>query len=360
MTIEVSVGIICRNEEKNIGDAIKSLIQQNFRFEFEIIIVDGDSSDNTRKIAIETSEEGKIHFKVVNEKDYGFYGPCFARNLVVKNASKDSKYIAFIDADCIAERNWLNELFASIKSSNDKIVGVGGPRRIAITDKPKEKVINALLTSYIASGGNPRFTKRNKKYVRSIPNYNAIYVKKILENNPYDNKLIISDDNELNYRLLKKGFKFLYSQKAIVYHHETDSIIQFSKNMFRYGVNITNTMKKHKRFIRPYIPLTLGFFIYILFLVFLFMFEKFNVFIINLIDNIINLIPFIQISSIIIIILPLLFYFIFEVLVFLEVFIHTKKLHSLFVFVLLPIQHFAYSLGIMYCLLFKNVNIRKS
>ena len=91
MTIEVSVGIICRNEEKNIRDVIKSVIQQNFRNEFEIIVVDGNSSDNTRKIAIETLKKNKIPFKVLNEKDYGFYGTCFARNLIVKKSSKRFK-----------------------------------------------------------------------------------------------------------------------------------------------------------------------------------------------------------------------------------------------------------------------------
>ena len=45
---KVSVGIIARNEEKHISELMKSLINLNFpKDEYEIILVDGDSSDKT-------------------------------------------------------------------------------------------------------------------------------------------------------------------------------------------------------------------------------------------------------------------------------------------------------------------------
>ena len=369
--VKVSVGIIARNEEKHIAKLMKSLVNLNFpKDEYEIILVDGDSSDKTIEKAEEILKNSGVRYKIIEEgkeaiekiiqernvdekkaKELRFklnyYGPCFARNLVIENADKDSKYIAFIDADCIADKDWLRILYERIEGSDDDVAGVGGARLIAETDNKMELLINAILTSFIASGGNPAFSKRNVKYVDSIPNYNAIYKKKILEKFKYDNNLVLSDDCELNYRLRKNGYKFLYEKNAKVFHHETNSIKEFLRNMFRYGVNISRVVKKHKEIVRIYIPLTVLF----------------------VVSPILSLIWVVVINFVFkgtifynLIYLPLLFYgmyFLFILAVFIEVFIKTKDfLRSLLVFILVPLQHFCYGLGVLKGLFFDSY-IRK-
>ena len=369
--VKVSIGVIARNEEKHIGDLMKSLVNLNFpKDEYEIILVDGDSSDKTIEKAEEILKNSNIKYKIIKEgkeaikkimqeknvdekkaKELRFklnyYGPCFARNLVIENADKDSKYIAFIDADCIADKDWLKILYERIEHSDDDVAGVGGVRLIAKTDDKMELLINAILTSFIASGGNPAFSKRDVKYVDSIPNYNAIYKKEILDKFKYDTNLVLSDDCELNYRLRKNGYKFLYERNAIVWHHETNSIKEFLKNMFRYGINISRVVKKHREIVRIYIPLTVLF----------------------VMSPILSLIWILGVSLIFkgtvfynLIYLPLLFYgmyFLFVLAVFIEVLIKTKDfLRSLLVFILVPLQHFCYGLGVLKGLFFDSV-VRK-
>ena len=369
--VKVSIGLIARDEEKHIGDLIKSLVNLNFpKDEYEIILVDGDSLDKTIEKAEEIFQKSNIKYKIIEEgkeaikkimqeKDVNekkaeefrfklnYYGPCFARNLVIKNADKDGRYIAFIDADCIADKDWLKILYKKIEGSGDNVVGVGGARLMAETDDKIELLINAILTSFIASGGNPAFSKRNVKYVDSIPNYNAIYKKEILERFRYDTSLVLSDDCELNYRLRKNNYKFLYERNAIVWHHETSSIKEFLKNMFRYGVNISRVVKKHREIVRIYVPLTVLF----------------------VMGPILSLIWILGVSLIFkgtlfynLIYLPFLFYgayFLFVLAVFIEVLIKTKDiLRSLLVFVLVPLQHFCYGLGVLKGLFFDSY-IRK-
>lgn len=329
----VTVGIICRNESKHIKSLLKSILNQTFK-DFEIIIVDGNSTDGTREIAKKVLEKSNIPYKIFNEKDFGYYGPCFARNLVIDKSSKNSKYIAFIDADCMADKNWLMNLYNTINNTSKDIAGAGGTRLIAKTENSMEIIINAIVTSYVATFGNPAFSKRNIKFIESIPNYNAIYKKEILKKFRYDDKLIISDDNEINFRIRKKGYKFLYAKNAIVYHHETNSIKIFMQNMFRYGLNIANTIRKHKHYIRISAPLTMIFLIYILSLIPLFFF----------------------VGKIVLI--PLILYFIFLIISTIEVFLKTKKIQSILVPLLLPLQHISYACGIIYNLLFKKI-VRK-
>jgi len=181
MSILITIGIVAKNEEKYIEETLKGIINQDMdTSSIEIIVVDGNSSDKTREIAENVLTASDMNYKVLNEKDFGFYGLCFSRNLVIDNSSKTSRYIAYTDADCIVDKNWLKTLYQYVEESGDEIAGAGGPRLVAPTEDKKELVINNFLTSNIASGGNPAFSKRNVNYLDSIPNYNSIYKKDII------------------------------------------------------------------------------------------------------------------------------------------------------------------------------------
>ena len=328
MSILITIGIVAKNEEKYIGETLKGIINQIFDNSlYEIIVVDGNSSDRTREIAENVLGASYINYKVLNEKDFGFYGLCFSRNLVIDNSSKTSKYIAYTDADCIVDKNWLKTLYQYIDGSGNEIAGAGGPRLVAPTEDKKELVINNFLTSTIASGGNPAFSKRDVNYLDSIPNYNSIYKKDIIKKFRYDDSLIISDDNELNLRLKKAGYNFIYAGDAKIYHRETNSVLEFAKNMRNYGINITNTIKKHRLFkIKPFISLI--FLMYIILLVPLYLIVGW------------------------LILIPLVLYFLFAAMIFAEIVRKTKTSYSLLVFLLLPIQHISYAYGMIYNFLF--------
>ena len=48
--MDVSIGIMAYNEEKNIGNLLKTLLKQNLSFVKEIIVVNSGSTDKTAKI----------------------------------------------------------------------------------------------------------------------------------------------------------------------------------------------------------------------------------------------------------------------------------------------------------------------
>jgi glycosyltransferase involved in cell wall biosynthesis len=330
MPIKLTLGIIARNEEENIASTLESILKQDFKQPYEIIVVDGNSTDRTREIAENVLKNSQIKHKILNESDCGFHGLCFARNLVIDNSDENAKYIVFTDADCIVDENWLSQLYSAIKGAGADIAGAGGPRLIADTFNKMELVINAFLTSILASGGNPAFSKRNVEFIKSIANYNAIYRKDVISKFRYDDSLIISDDNELNFRLRKAGYKFLYVPDAKVWHRETGSIREFAGNMFSYGVNIANTVRKHRNMVTMNVPVTVTFIFYLVLLAPLYVMLGW------------------------IAVIPLLAYFIFDLAVFCEILFKTKTAYSLMVFLLLPVQHIGYGVGVLYNLIFKR------
>jgi len=96
--LTVSVIMPSFNSEKHIKEAIKSILNQSF-IDFELIVVDGGSTDNTVKIIQDLSKKDKRIVYIDNIDDQG---PAHARYIGIKKSK--GEYIAFLDADDF----WLN------------------------------------------------------------------------------------------------------------------------------------------------------------------------------------------------------------------------------------------------------------
>ncbi len=103
----ISIIIPARNEEKRIGNLLKSLQNQSYK-DFEVIVVDDNSSDNTKKIveayAIKINKDKKnleqtagidIYYYKLPEGDWkGKTAACFFGALKAKG-----DFFLFLDAD---------------------------------------------------------------------------------------------------------------------------------------------------------------------------------------------------------------------------------------------------------------------
>ena len=93
--IRVSVSITTYNHEKYIQDCLQSVIDQECNFNFEIVVAEDCSTDETRKIVNRFSEEYPNIIKLIYQKqNVGLY----KNTLDVLNACS-SKYIATLDGD---------------------------------------------------------------------------------------------------------------------------------------------------------------------------------------------------------------------------------------------------------------------
>lgn len=113
--MKISVIIPAYNEEKNLPKIIKSLRNQNPK-NFEIIVVDNNSKDNSFNVAKKLAD---IVYQCKKQ------GSTYARNYAAKKAK--GEVIAFVDADSIIYPNWINRINeAFTKDKNLSMVsGVG-------------------------------------------------------------------------------------------------------------------------------------------------------------------------------------------------------------------------------------------
>ena len=97
--LKISVIIATRNRCSLLKKALESLTRQS-RPPDEVIVVDNNSTDDTRKICEDMRNVLPLTYVFEGRK-----GASFARNAGIRKATGD--IICFIDDDCIADERWL-------------------------------------------------------------------------------------------------------------------------------------------------------------------------------------------------------------------------------------------------------------
>lgn len=115
--IRISIIVPAYNEEKHIGKTLQSILRQTYR-NFEIIVVDNNSTDKTNFIA------RKYTKKVFLEKKRGYH-------VAVSRGVRESKgsIIAVADSDTTYPKNWLKQIIKEF-GKNKNVVGVYGTGKL--------------------------------------------------------------------------------------------------------------------------------------------------------------------------------------------------------------------------------------
>lgn len=117
MQKKISVVIPAYNEEQYLVDALTALSDQEFpRDAFEIIVVDNASTDKTSEIARTYGAD-----KVILELRKGTNR---ARQTGLEQS--EGEIVAFLDADCVPPKNWLEKIHSRLHSRKDTCVAIAG------------------------------------------------------------------------------------------------------------------------------------------------------------------------------------------------------------------------------------------
>ena len=136
--IPISVIVCAKNEEENVSKFIPLLIQQDYP-DFEIILIDDASSDNTLEV-FEEFEKNHANVRLVKvQYNEAFWGnKKFALTLGIKAAKKE--YLLFTDADCYpTSKDWIAEMSSHFTMQKTIVLGYGA----------YEKVPNSFLNKLI-------------------------------------------------------------------------------------------------------------------------------------------------------------------------------------------------------------------
>ncbi|HEC91979.1 MAG TPA: glycosyltransferase family 2 protein [Candidatus Atribacteria bacterium] len=235
----ISIVIPVYNEEKNIGKCLDSLLNQNYpEDKYKIIVADGNSEDNTKKI-VEKYTKKHSNIKILDNPERN---TAVGRNIGIKNSKGD--FILNFSGHAFAEKNLLSTLSKKLIDVDKSIAGVGCGFE-TITNNSISKGIHFVLTSKLGGFGTTFNHPEKECFMDSIAF--TLYRREIFDEiGLFDPDFWIGQDGELNLRIKEKGYKLLYTPETKVYHAKRDSFSSYSNQMFKYGIAAYKRIKKHK------------------------------------------------------------------------------------------------------------------
>ncbi len=198
MKYKASIIIRTFNEEDWIGHCLKAIRKQKFK-EYEIIIVDNHSSDNTIKIA-KTFDVNKI-IKIKK------FVPGKSLNLGSKIAK--GEFLIYLSAHCIPEKDtWLGSLILNFK--NPKVAAVYG-KQSPIKFSDAEDIRDLYITF-----GNERIIQKKGSFFH---NANSAIRKSIWKKVNFSNKLTNIEDRDWSKKIIDLKYWIIYEPKSNVFHY---------------------------------------------------------------------------------------------------------------------------------------------
>ena len=230
--VKASVLIAARNEEKNIGNLLKSLYNQTFSKElFEVIIIDDHSEDETISVVENFLKEHKdINLKFFKaEKEGKKYAISQALHLA------ENELILVTDADCFLKETWIESIVNFYKEENCKMILAPVLLSPAGTFFEKIQVLEHLSligsTAGSAAIGFPVMCNgANMAYERLV----ALEVEKQRKdfNIPSGDDMFLMEYFIKNYGA--ENVKFLLSKTAIVKTNTCKNISEFFRQRRRW------------------------------------------------------------------------------------------------------------------------------
>ncbi len=241
--IYLSIVIPVRNEEMFIGETLHALVMQDYpKDRFEIIVVDGRSTDTTRDIVEQFIERHRdISIRLLDNPEVL---SSRGRNIGIRETK--GSLVGIIDGHVFIPNNKLFMNMEHLKENN----GALSLARPAPLDVPGLKSGRSF---WIAVSRKSSLGHSRKSYIYSDfegfvdpMSSGFAYDRHVFEHVGYfDESFDAAEDVEFHFRLKKAGIMAWTSPKLLIYSFPRESFLALFKQQVRYGEGRARFIKKH-------------------------------------------------------------------------------------------------------------------
>lgn len=212
----ISVIVPAYNTAQTISACVQALRRQTgVATEYELIVVDNGSTDNTAELA---AAAGATLVRQARR------GAAAARNAGIQAAS--GEIVCFTDADCAPAPDWIAAITAPL--ADPEIIGCKG----VYTTSQK-----ALVARFVQIEYEDKYDRlRPQPFIDFIDTYSAAYRRSVLlANGCFDEQIFFVEDQELSFRLASRGYKMVFQPTAVVSHQHSDTLWRYFHKKFSIG-----------------------------------------------------------------------------------------------------------------------------
>jgi O-antigen biosynthesis protein len=222
----VSVVVCSYNGGRTLEQCLHSLCALDYP-DYEVIVVDDGSTDNTREIL--------ERFPAVRAIHQPNQGLSRARNVGLHAAT--GSVIAYTDSDCFADPDWLTHLVDQLQRSG--AAAVGGPNLT-----PEDGRLAACVA---ASPGQPVHVLESDQVAEHIPGCNMAFRRDaLLAIQGFDPQYKkAGDDVDVCWRLRQAGHWISFAPGAFVWHHRRQTPRTYLRQQAGYGEAEALLLFKH-------------------------------------------------------------------------------------------------------------------
>ncbi len=220
----VSIIIPAYNAEATLGVCLEACLAQTYP-DVEVIVVDDGSTDATPRIA----QGFPVHY--IRQENRG---PAAARNHGAAEAK--GSILAYTDADCVPEPEWIERLAAGFAEG---VGAVGGTYALTSPEKALARMVHEEIAARHA-----RFAQE----VDFLGSFNVAYRKEVFEAvGGFDETFTMAsgEDNDLAYRIYDKGYKLRFVPEARVAHFHPTRLWPYLRTQLWHGFWRVKLYVKH-------------------------------------------------------------------------------------------------------------------
>jgi glycosyltransferase involved in cell wall biosynthesis len=210
--------VVCAYDaERTLDECLASLRRIRYP-NFEVIVVDDGSKDGTRAIAEKFPE-----FRLISHENRGLSA---ARNDGIRAAR--GEVVAFTDADCAVDPDWLTFLVHRLVSGGS--AAVGGPNLPPAEDAWVPEVV-------ARAPGGPTHVLLSDSEAEHVPGCNMAFWRRHLDEVGLFDPVFRSagDDVDICWRLQDAGHVIAFAASALVWHRRRHSIRAYLAQQAGYG-----------------------------------------------------------------------------------------------------------------------------
>jgi glycosyltransferase involved in cell wall biosynthesis len=236
----VSVVVPVRNEALVIRRTLLQLLEQDYPANrFEIIVLDGESTDDTAGIVRDLQGQHSNIRLLANPKQWSSAG----RNIGVQASRGD--YLVIVDGHCnLANPHYLTDLATTFVRTGADCVGRPQP-----LDAPgmslRQRAIAAARTSWLGHHPASYLYASGEQYVPpqsvAVAYRSSVFAKIGL----FDESFDACEDVEFNHRVDRAGLACFFSPALRVAYRPRATLCGLCQQMIRYGRGRVRLVRKH-------------------------------------------------------------------------------------------------------------------